>query len=79
MRIISIKALALSYTKQLVIPYVCTKFQNPRCSSSEVVTKNLMEKKETWTNKGNDKHENDESGLHDTSSPTQCLYQILKS
>ena len=26
--------LSLSYTIQIVIPNVCTEFQNPRCSSS---------------------------------------------
>ena len=32
----------------------------------------LLEKKEKWTNKGNDKQEDAESGLHKTSTCTQC-------
>ena len=36
--------------------------------------KNFIGKK--WTNKGNDKHEDADSLLHDTSH-TQCLYKIL--
>ena len=43
------------------------------------VTKNFIWEKEKWTNKGNDKHENAESLLHNTSNHTQCLYQISKS
>ena len=31
---ISIRVLILSYTIQQTIPHVCSKFQNPRCSSS---------------------------------------------
>ena len=31
------RMLNLSYTIQVVIPNVCTKFQNPRCSSSWVI------------------------------------------
>ena len=31
---ISMRMLNLSYTIQVVIPNVCIKFQNPRCSSS---------------------------------------------
>ena len=43
------------------------------------LTKNFIGEKEKWTNKGNDKHENADSVLHNTSSHTQCLYQISKS
>ena len=39
----------------------------------------IIREKEKWTNKGNDKHEDSNSGLHDTSSRTQCLCQISKS
>ena len=42
------------------------------------LTKNVIGGKEKWTNKGNDKHE-DADSVHDTSSHTQCLYQISKS
>ena len=39
---ISMRMLILSYTIQLVIANVCTKFQNPRCSSSwEIFDTNL--------------------------------------
>ena len=31
------------------------------------------------TNKGNDKHEDADSLLHDTRSDNQCLYEISKS
>ena len=34
---ISTRMLNLSNTKQVVIPNVCTRFQNPRCSSSWVI------------------------------------------
>ena len=40
--------------------------------------KNFKEK-EKWTNTRNDKHDDSDSLLHDTSSCTQCLYQISKS
>ena len=33
---------------------------------------------EKWVNTGNDMHEDADSVLHDTSSSTQCLYQISK-
>ena len=39
--------------------------------------KKLLEKKKKWTNKGNDKHEDADFLLHDTSH-TQCLYKIYK-
>ena len=32
MEMVSIRRLFLSYTMQQVIPNICTKFQNPRCS-----------------------------------------------
>ena len=41
--------------------------------------KNVIGEKEKWTNKGNDKHEDANSVLHDTSNCTQCLYKISKS
>ena len=43
------------------------------------VTKYFIEEKEKWTNKGNDKQDDAESVLHDTSSYIQCFYQISKS
>ena len=43
------------------------------------VTENLIGKKEKWTNKGNDKQQEADSLLHNTSSHTQYLYQISKS
>ena len=43
------------------------------------VTKNLIEEKEKWTNKENDNHEDFDSLIHDTTSHTQCLYQISRS
>ena len=43
------------------------------------MTKNLLEKKnEKWTIKGNDKYEDADSLLHDTTSHTQCLFKIYK-
>ena len=38
-----------------------------------------MRKKEKWTNKEKDKPEDADSLLHNTTSHTQCLYQISKS
>ena len=64
------------YLLQEVIPNVYTKFQNPRCSG---LTSNFIGEKEKWTNKGNDKQEDADSVLHNTTSHTQCLYQISKS
>ena len=43
------------------------------------MTKNFIGEKERWANKGNDKHEDADSLLHNTRSHTQCLYQISKS
>ena len=43
------------------------------------VTKSFIGKKEKWTNKGNDKQEEADSLLHNTTSHTQHLYQISKS
>ena len=43
------------------------------------VTKNSTGEKENWTNKGNDRHENTNSLLHNITNHTQCLYQISKS
>ena len=105
----------LSYMIQVVVPNVCTKFQNPRRSSSWeifdmewVIEKRkkegkitqltstlrrciqnlklrnmwwiiLLEKKRKRTNKGNDKHKDAESLLHDTTTHIQCLNKISKS
>ena len=43
------------------------------------VTENLIGEKEKWTNKGNGKHQDTDSLLHNTTSHTQHLYQISKS
>ena len=73
------RKLILSYMIQQVIPNVFTKFQNPRGSSSwEIFDKVLLERKKKWTNKGNDKYEDAESVLHNTTCHNQCLYQISK-
>ena len=60
------RMLILSYTIQLVIPNVCTKFQNPRCSSSQKIfdKKDCIGEKEKWINKGNDKHKHADSVLY---------------
>ena len=80
-RMISSRRPILSYTVQLVILNVCTKFQNSSCSGSwEIFDKNLigekLERKKNWTNKGNDKLEQADSLLHCTTSHTQRFYQI---
>ena len=41
--------------------------------------KYFIGEKEKWTNKENDKHEDADSFLHDTSGNTQCLRLISKS
>ena len=43
------------------------------------VTKSFIGEKEKWTNKGNDKHQQADSLLHNTTSHTQHLCQISKS
>ena len=76
---ISMRTLFFSYTIQEIIPNVYTKFQNPRWSRSwEIFDERFYWRKEKWTNKGNDKHEDADSFLHDTSDHTQCLYQNSK-
>ena len=47
----------------------------PKKSLTEI----LLERKKKWTNKENDKQEEADSLLHDTTSHTQCLYKISKS
>ena len=42
------------------------------------VTENLIGEKEKWTNKGNGKHQEADSLLHNATNHTQHLYQILK-
>ena len=57
----------------MFVPFLISK-----CSSSWEIfdkKKNTGEK-EKWTNKGNDKRENADSVLHNTSSCTRCVYQI---
>ena len=43
------------------------------------VTKSFIGEKVKWTNKRNDKKQHADSLLHNTTSHTQHLYQILKS
>ena len=43
------------------------------------VTEIFIGEKEKWTNKGNDKQEEDDSLLHNTTTYTQYLHQISKS
>ena len=43
------------------------------------VTEIFIGEKEKWTNKGNDKQEEADSLLYNTTSYTQYLYQISKS
>ena len=43
------------------------------------VTEKLIGDKEKWTNTGNDKQQEADSFLHNTTSHTQHLYQMSKS
>ena len=43
------------------------------------VTENLIGEKEKWINKGNGKHQEADSLLHNATSHIQHLYQISKS
>ena len=47
--------------------------------AKKFVTENLLGEKEKWINKGNDKQQNADSLLHNTTSHTQHLYQTSKS
>ena len=47
--------------------------------AEKFLTKTFFGEKEKWTNKGNEKHEDADFLLHDTTCHTQCLYQISKS
>ena len=47
--------------------------------SEKSLTKYFIGEKEKRTNKGNDKHEDADSVLQNTTNSTQCLYQISKS
>ena len=59
---------------------VCTKFEDSELIGAEnSVTKSFIGEKEKWTNKGNDKQEEADSLLHNSTSHTQHLYQISKS
>ena len=40
---------------------------------------NFIGEKEKWTNKGNDKHEDGDSVLHNMTSHAQYFYKISKS
>ena len=48
-KMISMRMLILSFTIHLLIPDVCTKFQNPRCSSSQEIfdKKIVLEERKT--------------------------------
>ena len=56
---------------------VYTKFGDSGAES--FTTKSFIGEKEKWTNKRNDKQQNADSLLHNTTSHTQHLYQISKS
>ena len=43
------------------------------------VTENMIGEKEKWTNKGNSKHQEADSLLHNATRHTQHLHQISKS
>ena len=74
---ISMRMLILSYMIQEAVPNVYMKFQILGAVVPEKsLTKNFIGEKEKWTNKGNDKHEDADSVLHNTTSHIQCLYQI---
>ena len=55
-RLISNMWLILLYTVQLVIPDICTKFQNPK--SSRFCEIFIVREKEKWINKGTNKQSN---------------------
>ena len=80
-KMISMRMLILSYTIQQVIANICTKIQNPRCSSSCEIFDEKLYWRERKMNKlkKNDKHEGADFHLHNTTCHTQCLYQISKS
>ena len=71
-----ISALWFSFTQD--ISTVCRCIQNLKTlvllGAEKSVTKNLLEEKEN--DKGDDKHEDADSLLHDTISHTQCLHGI---
>ena len=46
--------------------------------AEKFLTENFIGVKEKWINKGNDKHEDADSRLHNTKSHTQCLYKISR-
>ena len=48
-------------------------------AKKSVAKKIIIGGKEKWTNKGNDKHEDADYLLHNTTIHTKCLYKILKS
>ena len=60
---------------------VYTKFEDSGSHRSREFCwqKFLLAGKKNWTNKGNDKQEEADSLLHNTTSHTQHLYQISKS
>ena len=75
---ISIRVLIRSYMIQQLISNVCKKKFKilDAVVSEKSLTKNFIRGNKKWINKGNDKHEDADSVLHNTSSGTQCLNQI---
>ena len=64
----------------LAILKVYKKFEDSGSQEADKsVTENLIGEKEKWTNKGNGKHQEADSLLHNTTSHTQHLYQVSKS
>ena len=63
-------------TKYLATLKVYTTFEDSGSHRSREIS---IGKKEKWTNNGNDKQEEADSPLHNTTIYTQHLYQISKS
>ena len=57
---------------------VYKKFEDSHRSREKAVKENLIGEKEKWTNKGNGKHQEADSLLHNATSHTQHLYPNLK-
>ena len=76
---INMGMLILSYKTQEGVPMFIQNFKilvavGPKKS----LTKNSIGEKEKWKNIGNNKHEDADCVLHNTTSHIQCLYQISK-
>ena len=75
---INLSILIFCPTIYLATLKVYMKFEDSGSIEAEIsVTENLIGKK--WTNKGNGKHQEAESLLHNATSHTEHLYQISKS